>query len=163
MASGSRMIYAMARDSALIGNSKLRSVSRTTSAPVPAILLVAGLGIIAELFFKSLEQLLAAAAVLPALIYLSTVSPYGRRRHSLFSDPDDDVGGSVALQTVTQTASGGVGGLVSGNVKMAANKGDRFDQIKGALVEAVTDEKLKAIAELVSPARFPLTFQIRAE
>ncbi len=87
MASGSRMIYAMARDNALIGNSKLRSVSRTTSAPVPAILLVAGLGIIAELFFKSLEQLLAAAAVLPALIYLSTVSAYARRRHSLSSDP----------------------------------------------------------------------------
>ncbi len=59
------------------------------------------------------------------------------------------VGGSVALQTVTQTASGGVGGLVIGTVKMATNKGDRVDQIKGALVEAVTDEKLKAIAELV--------------
>ena len=82
MASGSRMIYAMARDNVLIGNAALRRVSKNTSVPIPAIVLVAGLGILAELFSESLEQLLLAAAVLPALIYLFTVVAYARRRQS---------------------------------------------------------------------------------
>lgn len=83
MASGSRMIYAMARDHVFFGNTYFRSVSAHTSAPVPAILLVAGLGIVAELYSQSLKQLLAAAAILPALIYLMTVVAYAVRRNSL--------------------------------------------------------------------------------
>ena len=83
MASGSRMIYAMARDNVFIGNSLFRRVSTHTSAPIPAIVLVAVLGIVAEVFSESLEQLLLAAAVLPALIYLITVVAYAARRRSL--------------------------------------------------------------------------------
>ncbi len=59
------------------------------------------------------------------------------------------VGGSVALKTATTAASGGVGGLAIGAVKMAVNKGDRVGQIKGALIGAVAGEKVEAIAELV--------------
>lgn len=87
MASGSRMVYAMARDNVFVGNALFRRVSASTSAPVPAILLVAILGIAAESFSESLEQLLAAAAVLPALIYLLTVVTYAVRRKSLSTRP----------------------------------------------------------------------------
>lgn len=80
MASGSRMVYAMARDNVFFGNTLFRRVSPRTAAPIPAILLVAGLGIVAEVFSASLTQLLAAAAVLPALIYLTTVVAYLRKR-----------------------------------------------------------------------------------
>jgi amino acid transporter len=83
MASGSRMIYAMARDNVFFGNAIFRRVSARTSAPIPAILLVASLGIVAEVYSQSLKQLLAAAAVLPALIYLVTVVAYAVRRNSL--------------------------------------------------------------------------------
>ncbi|MCH7919374.1 MAG: amino acid permease [Planctomycetes bacterium] len=83
MASGSRMIYAMARDNVFFGNTLFRRVSASTSAPVPAILLVAILGALAEWYSESLEQLLAAAAVLPALVYLMTVVTYALRRKSL--------------------------------------------------------------------------------
>ena len=83
MASGSRMIYAMARDNVFFGNAFFRHVSRNTSAPIPAILIVAILGILAEWYSESFEQLLAAAAVLPALIYLLTVVTYAVRRKSL--------------------------------------------------------------------------------
>jgi amino acid transporter len=85
MASGSRMIYAMARDKVFFGNTFFGRVSANTAAPVPAILLVASLGMVAEIFSESLEQLLAAAAVLPALIYLLTVVTYATRRKSLAS------------------------------------------------------------------------------
>jgi amino acid transporter len=83
MASGSRMIYAMARDNVFFGNALFRSVSPHTSAPIPAIFLVAALGMVAEVFSGSLTQLLAAAAVLPALIYLMTVVAYALHRNSL--------------------------------------------------------------------------------
>ncbi len=83
MASGSRMIYAMARDKVFFGNTLFRRVSARTSAPVPAILLVGILGALAEWYSESLEQLRAAAAVLPALVYLMTVVTYALRRKSL--------------------------------------------------------------------------------
>jgi len=83
MASGSRMIYAMARDNVFFGNAVFRSVSARTAAPIPAVLLVAGLGVVVEIYSQSLKQLLAAAAVLPALIYLITVVAYFFRRKSL--------------------------------------------------------------------------------
>jgi amino acid transporter len=76
MASGSRLIYAMARDRALWANRLLSKVSPHTAVPVPAVLLVMLSAIITELFSESLEQLLLAAAVLPALIYLLTVVAY---------------------------------------------------------------------------------------
>jgi amino acid transporter len=88
MASGSRMIYAMARDNVFLGNTVFRRVSTATSVPIPAVLLVAALGIVAECYSESLEQLLAAAAVLPALIYLITVVTYAVRRNSLSTQSD---------------------------------------------------------------------------
>ena len=83
MASGSRLIYAMARDRVFVGNRLFCRVSARTSVPVPAILLILVLGITAEIFAESLEQLLLAAAVLPALIYLLTVASYALHRDQL--------------------------------------------------------------------------------
>ena len=83
MASGSRLIYAMARDRVLVANDLLGRVSEKTSVPIPAIVLILILGIIAEIFAESLEQLLLAAAVLPALVYLVTVASYATRRHRM--------------------------------------------------------------------------------
>lgn len=83
MASGSRLIYAMARDRVFVGNQLFGKVSARTFVPVPAVVLVLVLGISVELFAESLEQLLLAAAVLPALIYLLTVGSYALRRHRM--------------------------------------------------------------------------------
>ena len=58
-------------------------------------------------------------------------------------------GASAALKGAAQTASGGVGGLAFGAVKMATNKGERMGQIKGALIGAVAGDKVGAIAELL--------------
>ena len=88
MASGSRMIYAMARDNVFFGNAVFRRVTVATSVPVPAVLLVAVLGVLAETYSESLEQLLAAAAVLPAVIYLITVVTYAVRRNALSTSSD---------------------------------------------------------------------------
>ena len=87
MASGSRMVFAMARDNVFRGSTMLCRVSSRTGAPIPAILFVASLGVLAECFSESLEQLLAAAAVLPALVYLLTVVTYTMRRKSLATRP----------------------------------------------------------------------------
>jgi amino acid transporter len=83
MASGSRLIYAMARDRVFPASPLFSRVSARTSVPVPALLLILVLGIIVEVFAESLEQLLLAAAVLPALIYLLTVASYALRRDRL--------------------------------------------------------------------------------
>jgi amino acid transporter len=83
MASGSRMVYALARDNSFVGNAWLRRISSMSSAPVPAILFVTGVAIVVELFSDSLEQLLAAAVVLPAFIYLMTIIAFGLRRGSM--------------------------------------------------------------------------------
>ena len=56
---------------------------------------------LAEVYSESLEQLLAAAAVLPALIYLLTVATYALRRAS-FSDDS------------THFSLGRWGGIISG-------------------------------------------------
>ena len=75
------------------------------------------------------------------------------------------VGGSVALKTATQAATGGVGGLAFGAIKMAVNKDDRIGQIKGALVGAVAGDKVAAIAELVDDvaALGKLVKEVRAD
>ena len=83
MASGSRLIYAMARDRVFVANWLFKRVSVRTSVPVPAVLLVMALGIAAELFSESLQQLVLAATVLPAVIYLMTVAAYVLRRHTM--------------------------------------------------------------------------------
>ena len=83
MASGSRLIYAMARDDVFPMSDMFSSVSEKSGAPIPAVVLMLGLGLLAELFSESLEQLLLAAAVLPALIYLSTIVAYLKQRDSM--------------------------------------------------------------------------------
>ena len=83
MASGSRLIYAMARDDVFPMSDMFSSVSEKSGAPIPAVVLMLGLGLLAELFSESLEQLLLAAAVLPALIYLSTIGAYLKQRDSM--------------------------------------------------------------------------------
>lgn len=83
MASGSRMVYAMARDRVFIGNQLFSRLSPSTSVPVPAILLVAGVALFCEWFSESLTQLLATASVLPAIVYLVTVVSFGVLHHRL--------------------------------------------------------------------------------
>lgn len=83
MASGSRMVFAMARDRVFLGNDLFSRLSPRTSVPVPAIVLVAGLAILCEWFSESLTQLLATATVLPAIIYLITVVAFGVYHHHL--------------------------------------------------------------------------------
>ncbi|MBK67150.1 MAG: amino acid permease [Rickettsiales bacterium] len=83
MASGSRLIYAMARDDVFPMSDMFSSVSEKSGAPIPAVVLMLALGLLAELFSESLEQLLLAAAVLPALIYLSTIVAYLKQRDSM--------------------------------------------------------------------------------
>ena len=59
------------------------------------------------------------------------------------------VGGSVALQAATQTATGGLGGVALGAIKLATSKDDRVKQITGTLVKTVAGDRLQAVAELV--------------
>ena len=83
MASGSRLIYAMARDNVFFASHVFGRISTRSAVPVPAILAVMSLGILAEVFSGSIEQLLLAAAVLPAVVYLVTVVAYMTRRRDL--------------------------------------------------------------------------------
>jgi len=83
MASGSRLVYAMARDNVFPASGLFRRVSPGTAVPVPAILLIMVLGVLAEIFAESIQQLLLAAAVLPAVIYLLTVLSYLGRRSKM--------------------------------------------------------------------------------
>ena len=73
----------MARDDVFPMSDMFSSVSEKSGAPIPAVVLMLGLGLLAELFSESLEQLLLAAAVLPALIYLSTIVAYLKQRDSM--------------------------------------------------------------------------------
>lgn len=83
MASGSRLIYAMSRDNVFFASRLLGHVSPRLAVPVPAILAVTGLGLVAEIFSGSIQQLLLAAAVLPAVVYLATVVAYMTNRRNL--------------------------------------------------------------------------------
>ena len=56
-----------------------------TAVPIPAILMFMVLGVLATLFNDSIQQLVLAAAVLPAVIYLVTVIAYLLRRNRLSS------------------------------------------------------------------------------
>ena len=83
MASGSRLIYAMARDNVFLFSNVFKQVSPKTSVPIFAVLLVLVVGILAEIFSDSLQDLIQAAAVLPAVIYLVTICAYLRGRHAM--------------------------------------------------------------------------------
>ena len=80
MASGSRLVYAMSRDGLFPASNLFRRVSPRSAVPVPAVLMFLVLGILATIFSGSIQQLLLAASVLPASIYLITVVAYLVRR-----------------------------------------------------------------------------------
>ena len=80
MASGSRLVYAMSRDGLFPASNLFRRVSPRSAVPVPAVLMFLVLGILATIFSGSIQQLLLAASVLPASIYLITVVAFLVRR-----------------------------------------------------------------------------------
>ncbi|MCL6576141.1 MAG: amino acid permease [Kyrpidia sp.] len=83
MTSGSRLIYAMARDNAFFFSSLFKKISPTTGVPVPATVMLLIIGILATLFSNSLTLLVGAASVLPAILYLITVASYTWGGHRL--------------------------------------------------------------------------------
>lgn len=74
--SGSRLVYAMSRDNVFVYSNVFKKVNEKHAVPVAAVLLVLVLGIVATIFADSLTLLVGATAVLPALIYLTTVGAY---------------------------------------------------------------------------------------
>lgn len=58
-------------------------------------------------------------------------------------------GASVALKTATQAATGGLGGVAVGAIKLATDKEDRVQQLTGVLANAAGSGKLKGVAELM--------------
>tara|TARA_B100000029_G_scaffold393638_1_gene391018 strand:- start:3762 stop:5216 length:1455 start_codon:yes stop_codon:yes gene_type:complete len=85
MASGSRIVFAMARDGLFPASRLFRRVSPRTAVPIPAVILFLVSGILATVFNESIQQLVLAAAVLPATIYLVTVVAYLARRSRITS------------------------------------------------------------------------------
>lgn len=74
--SASRLVYAMSRDNVFFFSDVFRKVDSKHGVPVSAVLLVLVLGILATIFANSVTLLVGATAVLPALIYLTTVGAY---------------------------------------------------------------------------------------
>jgi amino acid transporter len=87
MMSGSRMVFAMARDKRFPVPRLFSTVSRRTDSPIAATLLIfAGLVIIMLAVGSrstALSNLFTAATILPALIYLATVILFALTRHRL--------------------------------------------------------------------------------
>ncbi|MFA3843383.1 APC family permease [Streptomyces aureus] len=85
--SGTRLVYAMARDERFPGWRLLRRVDRRTATPLNAsvfMMLIAQ--IILAVFSRSTDalfQLFSAGTLLPALIYAGTVGMYASKRRSL--------------------------------------------------------------------------------
>ena len=92
MASASRLIYALSRDNVFFGSSLFKKVSPQTSVPTNAVLLVLVLGILSVLFADSLTLLVGATSVLPALLYLITISAYAWKRKDLPKAEHFDLG-----------------------------------------------------------------------
>ncbi|MGB9661069.1 MAG: amino acid permease [Moorellaceae bacterium] len=88
MTSGSRLIYALARDNVFVFNGVFRKVLPHSGVPAAGILLLLVFGILATIYADSLTLLVGATSVLPALIYLSTVVAYGLYRRKLSFAPD---------------------------------------------------------------------------
>lgn len=87
MLSGSRMVFAMARDGRFPGSRVFSRVSRKHDSPIPATLLIlAGLVIIMVAVggeSDALANLFTAATILPAIIYLATVVLFAVTRKKL--------------------------------------------------------------------------------
>jgi amino acid transporter len=76
MTSGGRLVFAMSRDGNFFASGLFRQISPTLTTPVPALILLAVLGILGALFSSSLTVLVGTTSVLPALIYLATTVTY---------------------------------------------------------------------------------------
>ncbi len=81
--SAGRLIYAMSRDDAFFFSQHFKKISPKTNSPVAATLLILVLTLIATYYAESLELLIGATAVLPALIYLITIISYGLTRKNV--------------------------------------------------------------------------------
>jgi amino acid transporter len=75
MATGARLVYAMARDGRFPFHPTFRRINPTTSTPIPATLLILAGGVALMLFLPgdALIQLITAGTILPVLIYGATV------------------------------------------------------------------------------------------
>lgn len=93
MTSGSRLVYVMSRDNAFFFSKLFKKVSPKTSSPIYATVLILFFGIIATLFSSSLTTLIGATAILPAIIYLTTIVCYGLTRKKItFKDGSFNLG-----------------------------------------------------------------------
>ncbi|MFE9845003.1 APC family permease [Streptomyces goshikiensis] len=84
MTACSRLVYAMSRDSRFPAHRTMRRVSPRTRTPVPATLLVLGIGVVLMVVLPgaALLELITASTILPALIYGATIVLYlAVRRH----------------------------------------------------------------------------------
>jgi amino acid transporter len=89
MMSGSRLVFAMARDRRFPGYQLFRRVTPTTRTPAPAVVLIMIGGIIITLVFSTdaLFKLFTAGTILPVLIYLATVLLFVGVKKKLDSHP----------------------------------------------------------------------------
>jgi amino acid transporter len=78
MATGARLVYAMARDGRFPFHPTFRRINPTTSTPIPATLLILAGGVALMLLLPgdALIQLITAGTILPVMIYGATVVLY---------------------------------------------------------------------------------------
>ncbi|MFG2296060.1 APC family permease [Streptomyces sp. NPDC048603] len=78
MVSCSRLVYAMSRDSRFPAHRVMRRVNPRTRTPIPATLLILGLGVVLMVVLPgaALLELITASTILPALIYCATIVLY---------------------------------------------------------------------------------------
>jgi len=78
MATGARLVYAMARDSRFPAHQLMRRVNPHTRTPIPATLLILAGGVVLMLALpgSALLELITAGTILPVLIYGGTVVLY---------------------------------------------------------------------------------------
>ncbi|MFJ3513490.1 APC family permease [Streptomyces sp. NPDC090131] len=78
MVACSRLVYAMSRDARFPAHRLMRRVSPRTRTPVPATLLILGLGFVLMVALPgaALLELITASTILPALIYGATIVLY---------------------------------------------------------------------------------------
>ena len=85
MAACSRQVFAMARDQRFPAHGLMRRVNPKTQTPVPATILILGVGVVLMLALpgEALLQLIIGSTILPALIYGATVILYLAVRKTL--------------------------------------------------------------------------------
>jgi amino acid transporter len=78
MATGARLVYAMARDGRFPGHPMFRRVNPRTHTPIPATILIfaGGVALMIGLPGDALVQLITAATILPVIVYGLTVVLY---------------------------------------------------------------------------------------